>query len=98
MSSITHNSATITWTVPFLSSPQEYTVEYGVDEDNLNETSDTLSESDTTLTDETYSIVLNGLMRGALYYARVSTTNAGNVTFYSETTSFRTIQSGTSIH
>lgn len=97
ITNITENSAVISWTVSSISSPQEYTVEYGDDEDNLNETSEVLSVSDTSLTDQMYSVSLNGLRQGVLYYLRVSTTNAGNVTFYSDSESFRTLEPGKKI-
>ena len=60
----------------------------------MNQTSESLTETDTSLTDQMYEVVLDGLTEGVLYYVRVATT-ADGVTFYSESTSFRTIQSGT---
>ena len=98
ISNITDSSAVVSWTVSSISSPQEYTVEYGNDEDNLNETSDTIAVSDTSLTDQTYNTTLTGLTQGVLYHLRVATTNAGNVTFYSDTKSFRTVESGIYMH
>ena len=94
ISNITGNSAVVSWTVASISSPQDYVVEYGEDEGSLTEMSETRSVSDTSLTDQMYSVTLSGLTQGILYYVRVATTNAGNVTFYSETISFRTVESG----
>lgn len=55
--------------------------------------SDSITVTDTSLTDQMYNVTIDGLSQRVLYYVRVATT-ANDVTFYSETTSFRTIQLG----
>ena len=69
-------------------------MEYGEDEDQLDLSTDPISVTDTTLIDEMYSVTLMGLSPGVLYYVRVETTDSEGATFYSETKSFRTIQTG----
>lgn len=68
-------------------------MEYGEDEDDLDMSTDPISVTDTSLLFEMYSITLEGLSQGVLYYVRVATTDTEGATFYSETESFRTIQS-----
>ena len=84
----------VSWIVPSLSTAQDYVVEYGEDEDNLDQSTETISATDTTLLFEVYSISLTGLSQGVIYYVRVATTDADGATFYSEIESFRTIQTG----
>ena len=84
-SNITHSSAVVSWTVPSLSTAQDYVVEYGEDEDDLD------LSTNTTLLFEEYSITLEGLSQGVLYHVRVATTDADGATFYSEIESFHTI-------
>lgn len=94
ITNITSDSADVSWTVLFISTEQDYVVEYGQDEDNLNEISETLSVSDTNLVDQMYSVTLSGLSQSIVYYVRVATTNDENVTFYSDIESFRTVEPG----
>ena len=91
---ITSDSAEVSWTVSFISTQKEYVVDYGQDEDSLDEASESLSVSDTGLIDQMYNVTLSGLTQDTVYYVRVATTNAENVTFYSDIESFRTLQPG----
>ena len=76
--------------VEYILSQQEYYLEYGSDENNLNQTSDTiLSESDTSLTNQAYNISLTGLERNTLYYVRVRVM-IGDYIYSSDITSFTT--------
>ena len=77
-----------------MSTAQDYVVEYGEDEDNLDLSSDAISQTDTTLINEMYSVTLEGLSQGVLYYVRVAATDVDGATIYSTIKSFRTIQSG----
>ena len=94
ITNITGSSAEITWTVPSLSTTQDYVVEYGEDEDDLDLSTDPITVTDTTLIDQMYTVTLEGLSQSVLYYVRVATTDPEGATFYSETKSFRTIQTG----
>ena len=68
-------------------------MEYGDDEDTLDRRSDTITVSDVTLTDQEYDVTLTGLTSGVLYYLKV-TAEIGDITISSDTTSFRTLESG----
>lgn len=93
VTNITNTTAVVGWTVASISSEQQYYVEYGDDEDTLDETSDTITVSDVTLTDQEYNVTLTGLTSGVLYYLKV-TAEIGDITISSDTTSFTTLESG----
>ena len=78
-SDISHNSATISWTVTSLSyGPETYVVQYGTDMNTLDQTSSMeTSGSDITLTNFTLSISLTGLQMMTTYYYRVIAMNDG---------------------
>ena len=81
--SLTHNSATIQWTVTSLSyGPETYVVQYGTDMNNLNQTSSTeTSGDDITSTNFDLSIDLTGLeMITTYYYSVISMNDASGVT------------------
>ena len=86
---ITHNSATIQWTVTALSyGPETYVVQYGTDMNNLNQTSSIeTSGDDITRTNFDLSIDLTGLeMITTYYYSVISMNDASGVTqSYTET-------------
>ena len=84
---ITHNSATISWTVRSLSyGPEMYVVQYGTDMNTLDQTSSIqTSGSDITLTNFTLSISLTGLQMTTTYYYRVIAMNDGGSMTQSET-------------
>ena len=95
VSNITNNSAIVIWNVASISSSQEYYVEYGEDENDLDQRSDSINVDNTSLIDQSYSVILTGLDVGTLYYVQV-TTVARNVIFSSDVISFRTLQQGIS--
>ena len=98
MSEITEESAAVSWTVEYVIEQQEYYLVYGVDEDALNLTSRTVQGNpDTSLTNQTYNITLNGLTFGTEYYVIV-TAVYGFTTLYSDTVSFTTIDQGAYIY
>ena len=78
-SDITHESATISWTVTSLSyGPETYVVQYGTDMNTLNQTSSMeTSGSDITLTNFTLSISLTRLQLMTTYYYHVIAMNGG---------------------
>jgi len=88
-------SARVTWTVASVTEQQQYYVLYGLDENNLNYSTDRISgNANTSLTDQTYSTTIQGLTSGTLYYVQVAA-EFGSTILYSETISFRTIEPGT---
>ena len=94
VSDITSTSATITWTVASLSQQQEYYVDYGTDEDSLDQRSGTVMSSDnTSLTDQNYTVSLSGLTLGTTYYIQVVAT-VGVYTLQSDISSFTTPEEG----
>ena len=96
MSGITHESATISWTVTSLSyGPETYVVQYGTDMNTLDQTSSMeTSGSDITLTDFTLSISLTGLQLTTTYYYSVIATNGGGGMTPSVTGSFTASELG----
>ena len=88
-------SARVTWTVASVTEQQEYYVLYGLDENSLNYSTDRISgNANTSLTDQTYSTMIQDLSSGTLYYVQV-VAEFGSAILYSETISFRTIEPGT---
>lgn len=88
-------SALITWTVRSITEPQEYYVLYGLDRNDLSLTTNTTQgTTNTSLTNQTYSITLQDLTMGTEYYLQVIATY-GTITLYSEITSFTTLEQGT---
>ena len=68
----------IIWTVPYIELTSElYTVEYGLDEDTLDQYSNTIpSYSDITLENQTYTINLANLQPLTTYYFRIRSENS----------------------
>ena len=90
-------SVNITWTIPSIAEMEEYIVQYGVESDNLNLTSSTVdSVSDTTLENQTYSVVLDQLKNGTIYYAQVLAQYGFGNLFkrYSDNIALRTLEDG----
>ena len=77
---VTHNSATIQWTVTSLAyGPEMYIVHYGTDMNNLDQTSATVSSGgDITMVNFDLSIQLTGFQLMTQYFYRVVATNAAN--------------------
>lgn len=70
---ITINSARISWRIPTLEEQEEYYVLYGTDPENLYQTTGSIvSSSDTSIINATYSLVVEGLESGRVYYAQVA--------------------------
>ena len=62
----------MTWSIPYIFEMESYTVEYGLSSLELNQMSDVvLSPNDPTVIDRSYSVLLEGLDSGTLYYVRV---------------------------
>ena len=90
MSEIVENSVVMTWSVEYTLERQIYFVVYGVDSRALNETSYSIrGNSDTSFTDQTYNITLDGLTAGTEYYA-VVVAEYGLTYLTSDTFSFTT--------
>ena len=95
--SIRTDSINVTWTIPRFVQSEEYIVEYGIDSDNLNLTSSTVdSSSDTSLVNQTYSVLLEGLEVETIYYIRVLAQFgiSGLYKRYSDVAAFRTLEEG----
>ena len=97
--SLTHNSATIQWTVTSLSyGPETYVVQYGTDMNNLNQTSSMeTSGDDITRTNFDLSVGLTGLCLLTTYYYRVLAMNDGSGATQSGTGTFNTTFLGIAI-
>ena len=77
---------------------EEYYIIYGSDPNELNVTSDTVpSVSNTSLENQTYSILVEGLDVSTVYFAQIVAAFGANGDFkrYSETFVFRTKEYGT---
>ena len=87
----------ITWTVASLSQQQEYYIDYGTDEDSLDQRSGTvMSSDDTSLTDQNYTVSLSGLTVGTTHYIQVVAT-FGVYTLKSDISSFTTNEIGNAL-
>lgn len=89
VSDISMNSALVTWTIPTLTEQQTYYVQYGPSPLSLTFTSDTVI-SDSLLPGQSYSVTLNGLDAGTVYYVKVVATFS-DITLYSSIEMFTTI-------
>lgn len=91
---ITNSSATATWTIPFVSTQQTYTLLYGYSPDTINITAGTVQGNpDTTLTNQNYSLEISGLDQATTYYVQVVSTFE-IYTLYSDAVEFTTQESG----
>lgn len=93
-------SVNISWTVPYIVEEEEYYIIYGVESDELDMTSDSIpSVSDTSLENQTYSLYVEGLKSGTVYYAQVVAAfgMSGEFKRYSDTFVFRTKEDGNAI-
>ena len=94
VSDIMSPSATITWTIASLSQQQQYYVDYGTDENALDQRSKTvISSDDTSLTDQNYTVSLSELFFNTTYYIQVVAT-FGVYTLKSGVSSFTTPKEG----
>ena len=92
VTSITHNSATIQWTVISLSyGPETYVVQYGRDMNNLDKTSSMeTSGGDITRKNFNFSIGLTGLQLLTTYYYHVIAMNDASGVTQSDIGTFNT--------
>ena len=92
---MTHDeeTATISWRIPYFTSPEVYTVEYGLNSDDLLSSISIASENNITLTNQDYSVTLEGLLYVTTYYFKIVVTNdVGSVE--TEVLSFTTPEGG----
>ena len=90
-------SVNVSWNIPSITETEEYIVKYGVESDNLNLSSSTLdSVTDTTLKNQTYSVIINKLGAETIYYFRVLAQYGFGNLFkrYSDLSAFRTLEKG----
>ena len=90
-------SVNVSWNIPSITETEEYIVKYGVESDNLNLSSSTLdSVTDTTLKNQTYSVIINKLGAETIYYFRVLAQYGFGNLFkrYSDISAFRTLEKG----
>ena len=90
-------SVNVSWVVPYLEEEEEYYIIYGLDSDELDMFSDSiLSVSDTNLENQTYSLRVEGLDAGTIYFAQVVAAFGTNGEFerYSDIFVFRTKENG----
>ena len=94
LAAITNESATVMWTIPFVSTQQEYIVLYGTSEDTIVTAAGVVSgDNDTTLVNTTYTLEITGLERATTYYVQVVSTFS-IYTLYSNIVEFTTQESG----
>ena len=100
ISNLSTSSVTVTWTIPSFSETENYRVEFGVESYVFNLSSSTVnSVTDTTVVNETYSVTIDVLMAGTIYYMRVVAEFGINDLYkrYSNVAVFRTLEEGTKI-
>lgn len=92
---MTHDeqTANIGWRIPYFTSPEIYTVQYGPNSDDLSISTSIASGNNITLTNQEYSVTLPGLLYVTTYYFKVVVTNdVGSVE--TEVLSFTTPEGG----
>ena len=94
MASVNGTSATISWSIAYIYEQLQFVVNYGTDDDSLDQASETVfSSNGVILTRQNYEVTLTGLLSGATYYYQVVTT-VQNTTLESSISSFTTPQRG----
>ena len=75
---VTSQSVTISWTISSFSCvPEEYIVQYGLNQDSLDQNSDTVtSDGDPLVLNARFSVQLMGLMEATVYFYRVIAANS----------------------
>ena len=87
-------SAVVTWTISSVTEQQEYYVLFGTYQYNLNNmTNRILGSENTSLINQTYSTLLDGLTFGTTYYF-VVVAEFGSTTLLSDVASFTTLEPG----
>ena len=95
VSDATLTSAVVSWRIPSFIVQEQYYVLYGTDPENLDQVTETISSlEDTTLVNSTYSISLQGLDEGTLYYVQVAAVYNEVFARYSEVIPFITKEPG----
>ena len=95
---VTLTSAVVSWIIPSFIVQEQYYVLYGTDPDNLDQVSETITGlEDTTLINSSYSISLEGLNEGTLYYVQVAAVYDEVFARYSEVIPFITKEPGRSL-
>lgn len=97
ISNLTTSSVTVSWTIPSFSETENYRVEFGIESDLFNLSSSTVnSVTDTTVVNQTYSVTVNDLTVGTIYYMRVVAEFGTNDLYkrYSSEDAFRTLEEG----
>ena len=97
LSMLRTDSVNVSWTIPSLMETEEYIVQYGIESDNFNLTSSSVeSVTNTTLVNQTYSVVIDNLDMGTVYYVRILAQYGIDDLFkrYSDITAFRTLEEG----
>lgn len=70
------DTANISWRIPYITSPEVYVVQYGLSSDDLSTSTDAISSGfDTSITNQEYSVVLEGLPYVTLHYFKIVVTN-----------------------
>ena len=95
MANVSGTSATISWSIACIYEQLEFVVNYGTDDDLLDQMSETVfSSNGVILTRQNYEVTLTGLLSDATYYYQVVAT-VQNTTLESSISSFATPQGGT---
>ena len=90
---ITTTSATVSWTIPLLVTQEQYYVVYGSDPNDLSQSSDPIPNFEIE-TNAMYSITLQGLEPGVVYYTQVAAVFNEIFIRYSEVAVFITREPG----
>ena len=91
LSNITLSTVTVSWVVPYTPTSQQYSIMYGVQANALDQSWGLLNSlSDITETNQEYTMTVEGLTHGTVYFIRVSST-FGHNRIYSEQISFLTL-------
>ena len=98
VSNVTTVNATVAWTIPFFNQFEEYYITYGIENINLDQTTESVpSPLNTSLVNQSYTIILQDLSPGTIYYLRVAAVFNVLYVRYSDIISFRTYDEGIGI-
>ena len=89
----------ISWKIPVFVEQESYYVRYGYQNTYFDYTSDSISsESNVSITNQTYSMMIEGLVDGTVYYAQVVAAfgESNQYKRFSDTFAFRTKETGKS--
>ena len=91
-------SVNISWMISYLVEQEEYYIIYGFESDELDFTTESiLSVSNTSLENQIYSLVIDGLKTATVFYGEVVAAfgMSGEFQRYSDIFAFRTKENGT---